>query len=330
MDTKFGFTRMTPQEFSGWIKDKRIARTVLKIQQHHTFLPDYTHFTGNNHFERQQSMKHDHMVNNGWSDIGQHFTIFPDGMIVTGRDPEKTPACIYGQNANAVCIENFGNFDNSGDTMTPVQRDAILSVTADLLTKFSLPVNTQSVLYHHWFDLSTGQRNASLRNKKSCPGENFFGGNKEQDCENNFLPLIMSRLTGLGAPQAPPVILQYAFVTASLLNIRTAPDASSPKAPDREPVVYGTVLRVYDEQSGWLKISNSQSHWVFGRYTLPVKKGRVTAGSLNIRTGPGGSYPKSGSLNLNENVFIFGENNGWARIDVNDLWVSMKYLETDV
>jgi hypothetical protein len=330
METKMGFTKMTPSEFSGWIRNQRIARTIVKIQQHHTFLPDYRHFTGNNHFDRQQSMKHDHMVNNGWSDIGQHFTIFPDGMVVTGRNLEKTPACIYGQNANAVCIENFGNFDHNGDVMTSIQKEAIVTVTAGLITRFNLPVNTQSIIYHHWYDLSTGQRNASLRNKKSCPGENFFGGNKEQDCENNFMPLIINSLSGSVPSPATPAIFSYAFVTASLLNIRTAPDASSPKAHDRDPVNYGTVLRVFDEQSGWMKISNSQSHWVFGRYTLPVKRARVTAGKLNIRTGPGGSFPKTGSLNQNESVFIFGESNGWARIDVNDLWVSMNFLDIDV
>ena len=30
-------------------------------------------------------MKNLHFNQNGWQEIGQHFTIFPDGMIVTGR-----------------------------------------------------------------------------------------------------------------------------------------------------------------------------------------------------------------------------------------------------
>lgn len=80
-------------------------------------------------------MKTHHMVNNGWSDIGQHFTIFPDGLILTGRNPENTPACIYGQNANSICIENLGNFDHGADVMTTVQKEAIISVTAILCMK---------------------------------------------------------------------------------------------------------------------------------------------------------------------------------------------------
>ncbi len=100
METRSGFTKMSMDEFPVWLNSQRIARTILKIQQHHTYRPDYSHFDGKNHFDRQQAMKNHHMLNKDWADIGQHFTIFPDGTILTGRDMEKTPACIYSQNAN--------------------------------------------------------------------------------------------------------------------------------------------------------------------------------------------------------------------------------------
>jgi SH3-like domain-containing protein len=326
METKSGFTKMTVDEFKTWIKDIRIARTILRIQQHHTYLPNCSHFAGNNHFDRQQAMKNHHMVNNGWSDIGQHFTIFPDGFILTGRNLEMTPACIYGQNSNSICIENFGNFDLNCDVMTIEQRDAIVTVTSALLAKFNLPADIHSVIYHHWFDLSTGQRTHSNRNKKSCPGSNFFGGNKESDCISNFLPLLHTALTGGTTTPNPVPVLRFAFVTASLLNIRIAPTSSSSKAFDRDPVTFGTVLRVYEEDSGWLKISSSQSHWISSRFTLPVTKAIVTANSLNIRMGPGSDYAKTGSIGKDEVVFVFEESNGWARISINEQWVSQRYL----
>lgn len=327
METKLGFTKMTVDEFSTWINSLRIARTILKVQQHHTWLPDYSHFNGNNHFERQKAMKTHHMVNNGWSDIGQHFTIFPDGTILTGRNLENTPACTYGQNANSICIENFGNFDIGADVMTAAQKETIVNVTAILCKKFNLQVNTHSVIYHHWFDLSTGQRNNTTRNKKSCPGSNFFGGNKEADCINNFLPLVQAKLSGV--PVAQPTVVEvasYAFVTAEMLNIRTAPTASSAKAADREAVSFGTVLRVYEEQNGWLKISGSQSHWVSDRFTQTVQRATVIAGTLNIRRGPGTNFDRAGRFTKDEEVFIFEEKDGWARVSPNDLWVSMRYL----
>ena len=68
----------------------------MKIQQHHTFIPSYIHFTGMNHFDWQLVMKKYHVNENGWADIGEHFAIFPDGEIVTGRSMETSPACIRG------------------------------------------------------------------------------------------------------------------------------------------------------------------------------------------------------------------------------------------
>lgn len=76
METKYGFTKMTIKEFETYMENLRIARTILFIQQHHTYIPSYVHFKGNNHFELQKSMKNTHINTNGWADIGQHFKIF--------------------------------------------------------------------------------------------------------------------------------------------------------------------------------------------------------------------------------------------------------------
>lgn len=186
---------MDASAFATWITNLRVSRTILKIQQHHTFSPSYIHFDGNNHFERQRSMKDYHVQVNGWQDIGQHFTIFPDGSILTGRSLEQSPACIYGQNANAICIENFGNFDRGKDTMTDAQKQSIISVTAQLCKRFNIPVSSDVLVYHHWFDLQSGLRNNGTRNNKSCPGSNFFSGNKVEDCQANFLPLVSAALS---------------------------------------------------------------------------------------------------------------------------------------
>src|SRR5690554_937633 len=93
METKYGFKKLSLSEFEQWLKELRVSRTVLTIQQHHTYIPSYILFDGDNHFERQKAMKDHHINANGWADIGQHFTIFPDGYILTGRGMEKSPAC---------------------------------------------------------------------------------------------------------------------------------------------------------------------------------------------------------------------------------------------
>jgi SH3-like domain-containing protein len=324
MTSKFGFLKFTIEEFEDWINSLTLARTVLHIQQHHTYNPNYALFKGINHFEMQQGMKNYHINQNGWNDIGQHFTTFPDGSIVTGRPLDKTPACIFGQNANSICIEHLGNFDQGKDIMTPAHRETIIRMTAKLCGRFNLPVNTSSIVYHHWFNLSSGQRNDGTKNNKSCPGTGFFGGNKVQDCQSNFLPLISGYLPA--QPIVIPEILKYVSVTASKLNIRTGADPSKRKVNGKLSAGTGVVLRVYSEDNGWYKISNTKEHWVAARYTLPVTRAQVSANTLNVRNGPDKSFEKIAALYKGQEVFIAEEKNGWCRLNMEDKWLSKSFL----
>ena len=67
-------------------------------------------------------MKNHHVNHNGWRDIEQYFSIFPDGTILTGRSLEQSPAYIIRQNANSICMKNVRNFDIGGDNMTLAQK----------------------------------------------------------------------------------------------------------------------------------------------------------------------------------------------------------------
>jgi uncharacterized protein YraI len=327
MHTKYGFTKMTIAEYGPWLNQQRLGRTILKIQQHHTWNPNYALFNGINHFERQRAMKNHHVAHNGWQDIGQHFTIFPDGTILTGRSLEKTPACIFGQNAGSVCIENFGNFDHGGDIMRPEQRDSIVQVTALLCKKFNLPINEFSIIYHHWFDLATGERNYASVNKKSCPGSNFFGGNKVSDCINNFLPLVSQALGNYHPGDSTNHVNKYVVVTASRLNIRQGPSTSFPTASDRSPIERGSIIRVYEENGDWLKISNSKSHWIYGRFTRGVIRATINAQVLRVRNGPGTNFAILGTLPKGEEVFVLEEMNDWCKIDFDEKWLSRDFLD---
>jgi SH3-like domain-containing protein len=328
MTTKFSFTKLTIDEFETWISNLRVARTILTVQEHHTFSPNYSLFNGSNHFELQRGMKNHHVNHNGWSDIGQHFTTFPDGSIVTGRSMEQSPACILGQNANAICIENLGDFDKGKDIITAAHKQTIVRMTAKLCGKYNLPINTNSIVYHHWFDLGTGQRNDGTKNNKSCPGTNFFGGNKVADCVKNFLPLVRQQAGGaVITTAADSGIIKYVCVTASTLNIRTKPDGTSTKATDREAAVTGAVLRVYKEKDGWYKISGSKQHWVNGKFTVEVTRVKVNADTLNVRSGPAKSFSKIGAYTKGQELFITEEKNGWCKISMDEKWVSKDFLD---
>lgn len=326
MTEKYGFKKIEVHEFEDWISNINVGRTVMKIQQHHTYIPSYVHFNGNNHFERQLAMKNYHIHQNGWQDIGQHFTIFPDGKILTGRSLEKSPACITNQNANSICIENFGNFDLNGDVMTDAQKETIIAVTAALCEKFNLSVNSNSIVYHHWFRLDNGFRNNGTVNNKSCPGTNFFGGNKVVDFERHFAPLIAAKLASDSLKTGTTSVLKYIRVLPERLNIRTAPVISSPKVKERSSIEMGSILRVYDERNNWYKISNTMEHWVAGKFTSEVRRATVIAPVLNVRTGPGIKFPKTSGILKGEEIFVYEQAEGWCKIGMDDRWVSKQYL----
>ncbi len=314
LTTKYNFTKISPSEFENWLSGVNLSRTVLKVQQHHTYIPSYQLFNGSNHFELQRGMRNTHIDIFRWADIAQHFTIFPDGQILTGRSLEMNPAGIVGQNANAICIENLGFFDKGKDDMTQAQKDAIVTVTALLCKKFNLPIDTKSIIYHHWYSA------------KTCPGTNFFGGNRREDCEKHFLPLVKNV-----APQKPKEdddrIKAYAIVTALMLNVRTGPGVSHAISSERAPVERTNILRVYDEKNGWLKISASKPLWVSGKFTKNVQRYVVEAPMLNVRSGPAMRYYTIGQVHQGESVFISEEKGIWRRMALEDKWVSANFLK---
>lgn len=314
--TEDGFTKFTVSEFEAWIDGVSVSRTINRIQHHHTFIPRYKQFSGSNHFAIQKGMRNHHVINNGWDDIGQHFTIFPDGNILSGRAMNSTPACIFGANARSICIESVGYFDTGGDTMHPDQKATIIAITAAIINRFpAIPVNDKGIVYHHWFDLDTGARRDGAGTTKSCPGSNFFGGNKVADFNANFLPLVKAALNKTPEP-APPMqsFKIFVVVTASFLNIRTGPNSKKGKITEHGPAERGSILRVSKEKNGWLKVSNSKNHWVYGRYTEPVEHGVVNTKNSNVHEGPGEEFDVIEVLNKGEDVFVQASEDDWLSV----------------
>lgn len=334
METKFGFTAFTPDEFEDWLPTVTVARTILRVQEHHTWKPNYSSFTGSNHFALQRGMKISHVTERGWSDIGQHLSIFPDGMVLTGRPFNKSPAAIYGANTGSVAIENVGDFDEGQDVMTAAQRDSILRVTAALMRRFSMvPRDDLGLVYHHWFDLGTGERTDGSGSTKSCPGTNFFGGNGVAEMEANLLPGVLAVLDGVpvvGSPGGtlPDGVLRFVVVTTDQLNIRSGPGASFPRIGDQGPAELGTILRVFAEQNGWLKISSSQDHWVSGRFTATVRPAKVTVADSNVRSGPGTAFTVLQVYQPGQQVFVHETSGEWRRIGAGQ-WIHESLIELD-
>lgn len=197
---------MTRGEFKDWILNHKFTRKVSLIQQHHTWDPNYSKFNGSNHFALLKGMENYHVNQMGWKTISQQLTTFPDGTVAVGRPFNMAPEGSFGLKnearmkeieAEALAIENVGNFDVGGNTMTKEQRETIIYITALLNIKYGLTPSVDSVTYHHWWDIYTGERvlnDSAGHSVKTCPGTGFFGGNSTHDAQAHFYPLVRNKM----------------------------------------------------------------------------------------------------------------------------------------
>jgi N-acetylmuramoyl-L-alanine amidase. len=192
-------------EFATWLEKQTVKRKITILQVHHTWKPDYGSFNGKNHFDLLNSMRNSHIKDRKFDDIAQQITTFPDGKLAysLGRPFDKAPAGIKGANSNGVCVENIGNFDTGGDKISDKQKQTIIGLYAVMAKKFNIPIDTNHIVYHHWYDLNSGKRipdniidkyagksSVPGYETKTCPGTAFFGGNTVKAAQDNFIPLI--------------------------------------------------------------------------------------------------------------------------------------------
>ncbi len=312
---------------------QEVSRKITMIQNHHTWLPDYTSFN-DNHFQQVQGMKNFHVNERGWSDIGQHITTFPDGMIIVGTRPlERQPAGIKGHNDGAICLEHVGNFDKGKDVMSSEHKKTIVHVNAALNLKFALKPSIDHNVYHHWYDLSSTQRTFGSGNTKTCPGTNFFGGNKVKDAQKNFYPKILKELKSFSEyskvfkkSNKNKVIAHARVVRAQNLNVRKGPSTKKKKVGT---LSRGTIVDIYEIKDKWSRISTDKK-WVSSYFLKPIYYGIVIDDDkkgLNVRTGPAGSFRKITALPKGSKVTVYEQSdNGWYRISFLDKWVSGKYV----
>ncbi len=192
--------------FASWLDSIKVARSIRLIQNHHTFIPAYKEFNGTNQFHLLDAMEQAHLQR-GFDQIAQNLTTFPDGTLAVCRAFDVAPAGIKGVNSHALCIENLGNFDVGQDTMADVHRATIVKLNALLCRAFSLRPGTDTIVFHHWFDLNTGAENETGPEDghhgphKSCPGTAFFGGNTIDSSAANFIPLVSAALAEASNPE---------------------------------------------------------------------------------------------------------------------------------
>lgn len=134
------------------------SRQIAAVHMHHTWSPTKAEWNGR---ASVQAMRDYHVNVNKWSDIAQHVTIAPDGLIWTGRDWNRAPASSTGYNGDSrrgpFMFETVGNFDVGHETLDGAQKAAVLGVIAAVQERFNLPPD--SLRFHR-----------QLGSPKTCPG----------------------------------------------------------------------------------------------------------------------------------------------------------------
>jgi hypothetical protein len=323
-------------EFASWLETTSFTRIIKLLQVHHTYSPCYADFYRiNDHFVMLKNMERYHMVDRGFSEIAQNLTIFPDGLVAVCRAIDTIPAGIKGANQHAICVENMGTFDANQDVMTAEQRDCIIKVYASLCRRFKLVPDSNTITYHHWFDLTTGQRTNGTGNTTTCPGTQFFSGNSVTSAEMNFIPRISQQLAVISAtmPAERQQPCYSAEVAVDTLNVRALPSLSGMIV---KQLARGVEVYVYEERDSWSRIDAVNSCWVnshflqtaVGPARIPAfYSAQVTADLLNVRSLPSLTGIVMNQLEQQTIVYVYEEHDGWSRIDsANSLWVNSSYL----
>ena len=211
--TQNGFTLLeNAKEVRDWLAKQKVSRRITKLQVHHMDLPNYSTWEKTDkklfdepHFGRTQSLNSygKSTWGSGASDghghyIAQHFNVFLDGKITTGRNLNSTPIGIRGWNTNAICIEIYGCFDKGKDTMTKEQKEAVVYLYGELCKRFDIPVNTAHIRPHCWFTAGgtyLGKYNPS-RSAKTCPGTAFWGYGCSPDGFVHFIKDVKNYVNG--------------------------------------------------------------------------------------------------------------------------------------
>ena len=290
MKTQNGFTLLNKNEIASYLAKQKVTRKITRLQVHHMDLPNYNTWEKTDkkvfsepHFGRTQSLNNYGKKTWNYSDghrhyIAQHFNVFPDGIITTGRHLNSTPIGIKGWNTNAICIEIYGDFDKGKDVMTKAQKEAVIALYGELCKKFDIPVNTSHIRPHCWFTAGgtyLGKYNSS-RSAKTCPGTNFMGYGCSPSGFAKFLAEVKAYVNGKEAPKEevkPTSFKKYiAKPTVDGLTCRKGPGVEYDKVTLIDTDIAVTIIGEYEAKDGgtWLKCKSgyyvNKKYMKFVRY----------------------------------------------------------------
>ena len=288
MKTQNGFTLFEKtSEIGPWLKKQKVTRKITRLQVHHMDLPNYSTWEKTDkkvfdepHFGRTQSLNDYGKKTWNYSDghgkyIAQHFNVFPDGKITTGRHLNSTPIGIRGWNTNAICIEIYGDFDKGKDVMTAAQKKAVIALYGELCKRFKIKPSTSTIRPHCWFTARgtyLGKYDPS-RSAKTCPGTNFMGYGCSTTGFAKFIKEVKAYIDGEESKEAvkekPKDEKSEGIyrVRTDELNVRKGPGVNFEKTNE---VHKGDAFTIVEINGNWGKLKSGIG-WINLSYTEKVK-----------------------------------------------------------
>lgn len=107
-----------------------------------------------------EKIKHWHVVENGWDDVGYHYVIKRNGTLETGRDESMVGSHARAVNGTSIGICLIGGSNKSGDwenNFLPEQFDTLEQLISTLQDKYDI----KKIIGHYEVD-----------DKKKCPSFN--------------------------------------------------------------------------------------------------------------------------------------------------------------
>ena len=289
MKTQDGFTLMDKSEVKTYLAKQKVTRTINKLQVHHMDLPNYSTWEKTDkkvfdepHFGRTQSLNDygKRTWGRGASDghghyIAQHFNVFPDGKITTGRHLNSKSIGIRGWNDGAICIEIYGDFDKGHDIMTKEQKEAVIVLYGELCKRFKIKPSTTTIRPHCWFTAGgtyLGKYDSS-RSAKTCPGTNFMGYGCSPSGFAKFINEVKAYVNGKEAPKEEEKVPQestfkhyLARCTEDGLNCRKGPGTQYDIETQLDKGVVITIVLEAGAKDGGTWCRAKSGYWVNKKY----------------------------------------------------------------
>lgn len=112
-----------------------------------------------------------HMTARGFSDIGYHYIIEPDGSIFLGRPVDKGGAHVYQDNAHTIGVSMVGNWDEQMVDIESIQIKQTGLLLVSLCELYEIKPASYGLLLHREAHLYRDAPDP----RKSCPGVNING-----------------------------------------------------------------------------------------------------------------------------------------------------------